>query len=228
MRRGYTREAYLDLVAKIRQILPNIAFTTDLITGFCGETDAEHEETISLMKLVNYTYCFMFKYSMREKTRAYRRLEDNVSNEVKNKRHIEICDLFRSMATQLNASKVGQTQLVLIEKISKRSSDDYSGRNDHNTSVVFSKVELPNFDTVLDYKNYLTSASIQRYIKKSLPQIGDYVACKIVSATSQSMKAVPLYSCKLQAFHQIENDADVAKLLNKNANIKTKKKTLGF
>ena len=228
MRRGYTREAYLDLVSKIREILPNIGFTSDLIAGFCGETDDEHNDTISLMKLVNYTYCFMYAYSMREKTRAHRRLEDNVTKEIKAKRYTEICDTFLSLATQLNISKINQTHLVLIDQISKRSSEDYSGRNDHNTIVVFPKVELPHFETVLDYKNYLNSKSIQNYMKKSLPQIGDYVACKILSATSQSLKAIPLYSCKLQIFHQIENDPDVAKIIDTNLNLKTKKKSLSF
>jgi len=205
MRRGYTREAYLDLVAKIREIIPNIAFTTDLIAGFCGETDEEHNDTISLMKLVNYTYCFMYTYSMREKTKAYHRLEDNVPNEVKSKRYIEILNTFRTLATQLNMSKINQTHLVLIDKLSKRSDEDYSGRNDHNTIVVFPKMPIPHFESVVDYKNYFKSKSLQVYMKKSLPQVGDYVACKILSATSQSMRASPLFSCKLQTFHQIEN-----------------------
>ena len=88
MRRGYTREAYLDLVQKIREMIPDIGFTSDFIAGFCGETDEEHSETISLMKLVNYTYCFMYTYSMREKTRAYHRLSDDVPAEVKQKRYL--------------------------------------------------------------------------------------------------------------------------------------------
>lgn len=205
MRRGYTREAYLDLVAKIRQIIPNIAFTTDLIAGFCGETDDEHNDTISLMKLVNYTYCFMYTYSMREKTRAFHRLEDNVPNEVKMKRYKEILDTFRTLATQLNISKINQTHLVLTDKLSKRSDEDYSGRNDHNTIVVFSKSPVPHFDSLVDYKNYFNSKTLQANMKKSLPQVGDYVACKILSATSQSMRGKPLFSCKLQTFNEIEN-----------------------
>lgn len=139
MRRGYTREAYIDLVHKIKGIIPNIAFTSDFIAGFCGETEQEHEDTISLMKLVNYTYCFMYAYSMREKTRAYHRLADDVPKEVKSRRYLEMLEVFRQTATDLNRSKIGQTHLVLIEQISKRSLNDFSGRNDNNTLVNFEK-----------------------------------------------------------------------------------------
>ena len=70
MRRGYTRQAYIDLVHKIKEIVPNIAFTSDFISGFCGETEEEHEDTISLMKNVKYNFCFMYPFSMREKTKG--------------------------------------------------------------------------------------------------------------------------------------------------------------
>ena len=127
---------------------------------------------------------------------------------------MEILDTFRTLATKLNASKINQTHLVLIDKLSKRSTEDYSGRNDHNTIVVFPKIPVPHFENLIDYKNYYNSKSLQVYVKKSLPQIGDYVACKILSATSQSLKAEPLYTCKLQTFHQIDNDLpDLKKLV---------------
>ena len=190
MRRGYTREAYLNLVDKIKKILPEVALTSDFIAGFCGETDAEHADTISLLKLVNYTMCFMYPYSMREKTKAYRHLTDDVPNELKLKRYEEVVATFRATAEELNKSKIGQTQLVLIDCISKRSLNDYSGRNDNNTVVVFGKKEIPFIDEL----GNVTGTKI--------PAVGDYVACKIVASTSQSLKATPLYACKLQYFYR--------------------------
>ena len=112
-------------------------------------------------------------------------------------------DTFRKQATELNKSKINETHLVLIDKISKRSLEDYSGRNDNNTIVTFSKLELPHVESLDDYKNLINSDP--EHVAKALPQIGDYVACKIVSATSQSLRAIPLYSCKLQTFDKIKN-----------------------
>lgn len=203
MRRGYTREAYLELVQKIREIIPDIAFTSDFIAGFCGETEEEHQDTISLMNLVNYTYCFMYAYSMREKTRAFHRLIDDVPNEIKQRRYLEMVEVFRKTATALNKSKLGQTHLVLIDQVSKRSATDYSGRNDNNTLVNFKKTELPYINDLNDYELFKNSGGLD--LNTKLPQIGDYVACKLTTATSQSFKAIPLFTCKLETFDKIKN-----------------------
>ncbi|CAF0763925.1 unnamed protein product [Brachionus calyciflorus] len=203
MRRGYTREAYIELVQKIRDFIPSIAFTSDFIAGFCGETEEEHADTISLMKLVNYTYCFMYTYSMREKTRAYHRFTDDVPNEVKQKRYLEMVDVFRETATNLNKSKIGETHLVLIDQISKRSQSDYSGRNDNNTLVNFGKKELPILEDLNDL--YKLKNGNENFLNKNVPNIGDYVACKLTSATSQSFRAEPVFICKLQTFDKIKN-----------------------
>lgn len=199
MRRGYTREAYLDLVKKIKEILPDVELTSDFIAGFCGETEEEHKDTISLMKKVKYSFCFMYAYSMRERTKAYHRLKDDVPTEIKNQRYLEMVDTFRTCAAELNKSKLNQIHLVLIDKISKRSKDEYSGRNDNNTIVHFKKIELPFIRNINDYKN-LDS------IEKKVPSIGDYVACKLTSSTSQSFKSIPLFTCNLQIFHQLKNN----------------------
>jgi len=189
MRRGYSREAYIDLVYRIKEILPNIAFTSDFISGFCGETEQEHDDTISLMKKIKYNFCFMYPYSMREKTKAFYHLKDDVAAEIKSRRYIEMVDTFRNTASELNKTKIGQTHLVLIDTVSKRSTSDLSGRNDQNNIVIFPRVELPNIDN----QN-----------KNEMPQIGEYVACKIVSSTSQSLKAQPLYKCSLKTFNNIQ------------------------
>lgn len=203
MRRGYSREAYLELVEKIRNILPSVALTSDFIAGFCGETEDEHADTISLMNKVNYTYCFMYSYSMREKTRAYHRFEDNVAPDVKQRRYLEMLEVFRETATNLNKSKIGETHLVLIDQISKRSKSDYSGRNDNNTLVNFEKKELVYIEDLGDLDKLKNGE--ENSLKKTTPNIGDYVACKLTSATSQSFRADPVFICKLQTFDQIKN-----------------------
>lgn len=188
MRRGYSREAYIELVHKIKEVLPSVAFTSDFISGFCGETEQEHEDTISLLKLVKYNFCFMYPYSMREKTKAFYHLKDDVPQEVKSRRYTEMVNTFRTTAHDLNKTKIGQTHLVLIDTISKRSIDDLSGRNDYNNIVVFPKIELPNLNDENRYE---------------MPQIGDYVACKIISTTSQSLRAEPLYKCNIKSFNKM-------------------------
>jgi MiaB/RimO family radical SAM methylthiotransferase len=193
MRRGYTRAAYLNLVERIREIIPEVALTSDFIAGFCGETESEHLDTISLMETVQYNFCFTFPYSMREKTKAFYHLKDDVPQDVKATRHTEITETFRKCALKKNQEKIGQVHLVLVEGYSKRSSQDFCGRNDGNTTVIFNKTELPH---KLD-----SSTRLETRPEKSLPQVGDYVAVKIVEATSQTLKAVPLYFCSLQDFY---------------------------
>ncbi len=134
---------------------------------------------------------------MREKTKAFHRLKDDVPSEIKNKRYLEMVETFRACALDLNQSKLNQTHLVLIDKVSKRSESEYSGRNDNNTIVHFEKKELP-FLTDLDEYDRLDSA------KKQIPQVGDYVACKLNSCTSHSFRSEPLFSCSLQTFDRIK------------------------
>lgn len=203
MRRGYSREAYLELVAKIQQIVPQIAFTSDFIAGFCGETEQEHADTISLMKLVKYTFCFMYTYSMREKTRAYHRFTDDVPNDIKQRRYLEMVNVFRETAAEMNKSKIGQVHLVLIDQISKRSKLDYSGRNDNNTLVNFEKKEIVYLNNVEEL--YKLKNGEEYLLEKKMPTIGDYVACRLTSATSQSFRAEPFFMCKLQTFEKIKN-----------------------
>lgn len=118
MRRGYSREAYLELVEKIRNIIPNVALSSDFICGFCSETDEEFLDTISLMKIVKYNVAYLFEYSMREKTTAHRRYKDDVEDSVKNERLQEMVRVYREEATKLQANFVGQKQLILVEGVS--------------------------------------------------------------------------------------------------------------
>jgi tRNA-2-methylthio-N6-dimethylallyladenosine synthase len=139
MNRGYSREWYLERIAAIKRIIPGCAISTDVITGFCGETEEEHQETLSLMDLVQYDFAYMFKYSERPKTLAERRFADDVPEEVKGRRLNEIIEKQLAHSLASNQRMVGTIQKVLIEGKSKRSDEHLSGRTGSNAMVVFPK-----------------------------------------------------------------------------------------
>jgi len=139
MRRGYTREWYMDKVKRIREIIPDCAISTDIITGFCTETEEDHQETVSLMEWTKYTHAFMFFYSERPGTLAERKYEDDVPLDVKKRRLSEIIELQHRVSREWSFSRIGNTYRVLIEGNSKRSADDFCGRTDFNQMVVFPK-----------------------------------------------------------------------------------------
>ena len=147
MNRGYSREWYLDRIAAIRRIMPDCAITTDIISGFCGETEEQHQETLSLMDEVIYDYAFMYKYSERPKTLAERRFEDDVPDDVKGRRLEEIINKQLKHSLILNERQIGSIHKVLIEGNSKRSTEDYCGRTGGNKMVIFPKssVEKGNY-----------------------------------------------------------------------------------
>ncbi|KAF2350135.1 Methylthiotransferase, partial [Trinorchestia longiramus] len=133
MRRGYSREAYLELVEHIREVIPNVALSSDFIAGFCSETEEEFQDTLSLMEAVRYHYCYVFPYSLREKTPAHRDLQDDVSDEQKADRLVRLAETFRRHALERNLQQVGVRQVVLVEGVSKRSHQHLAARNDFNT-----------------------------------------------------------------------------------------------
>lgn len=139
MNRGYTREWYLERIEAIHRIIPDCAISTDIITGFCGETDAEHRDTVSLMEKVQFDYAYMFKYSERPKTLAERKFEDDVPEEIKGKRLTEIIELQTAHSLAANERQVGTIQEVLVEGPSKRSELQFCGRNSRNSMVVFDR-----------------------------------------------------------------------------------------
>uniref|UniRef100_A0A665WFU4 Mitochondrial tRNA methylthiotransferase CDK5RAP1 n=1 Tax=Echeneis naucrates TaxID=173247 RepID=A0A665WFU4_ECHNA len=168
MRRGYTRDAYLDLVKNIRKIIPEVSLSSDFISGFCGETEEDHQQTLSLIREVGYNVGFLFAYSMRKKTHAYHRLQDDVPAELKRQRLEECISVFREEAAKVNAALIGSTQLVLVEGESKRSFQDLCGRTDGNMRVIFPKENAES--------------------NMALISAGDYVLVKILSANSQSLR----------------------------------------
>lgn len=139
MNRGYTREWYLERMAAIQQIIPGCGISTDVITGFCGETEEDHQQTLSLMNLVKYDFAFMFSYSERPKTLAERKYKDDVPEEVKKRRLNEVVALQREHSELRIKNQIGKVHKVLIEGYSKKSDDMLMGRNSQNAVVVFPK-----------------------------------------------------------------------------------------
>ena len=143
MNRTYDREWYLERVAAIRRILgEDCGLSTDMIVGFCSETEEEHQDSLSLMKLVDYDYGYLFAYSERPNTPAAKKLSDDVPADVKQRRLQEIIALHRDSSLRRNQNHVGKVHRVLIEGVSKRSEDQLFGRNDQNAVVVFDRAQF--------------------------------------------------------------------------------------
>ena len=139
MNRKYTREDYLERIGSIRRILPEATISTDLISGFCGETPQDHEATLSLMREARFDYAFMFKYSERSGTYAAKHLKDDVPDEVKTARLEEVIALQRELSYESHRRDIGKTFEVLAEGPSKRSDEHFFGRNSQNKVIVFPK-----------------------------------------------------------------------------------------
>jgi tRNA-2-methylthio-N6-dimethylallyladenosine synthase len=141
MNRGYSREWYLDRIKAIKTHLPSAGISTDIITGFCGESEDDHKDTLSLLKEVKFHFAYMYTYSERPKTLAERKFEDDIPEETKKRRLAEIIRLQREHSQELNQAMVGETCKVLIEGESKRSTEQFYGRNTENMVVVFDREE---------------------------------------------------------------------------------------
>ena len=175
MRRPYTREQYLDLVEKMRDIIPGVTLSTDIITGFCGETEEEHQDTLSLMAEVEYDLAYMFAYSERGRTLAQRKYDDDVPEDVKNRRLSEIIEQQMDIQEKLNKQEIGRRHLVLVEGTSKRSDEQLCGRTDTNKMVVFDRE---------DYEK------------------GDYVEVTITDCTSATLMGDPIRKSSIREFER--------------------------
>ena len=167
MRRRYTREWYLGRVAKIREVMPDCAITTDIIAGFCGETLSDHEDTLSVMRAVGYDYAYLFQYSERPGTLAALKYPDDVPAEEKTRRLNEIIALQNELSLESNRRDVGKTFKVLVEGPSRRDPADSCGRASNNKMCVF------------------PSAVPEKGI--SACAAGDYVNVKVLSCTSATL-----------------------------------------
>ncbi|WP_116105344.1 tRNA (N6-isopentenyl adenosine(37)-C2)-methylthiotransferase MiaB [Lewinella sp. IMCC34191] len=140
MNRTYDREWYKSKIDRIYEIMPDCAISSDVITGFCSETEDEHRETLSMVEYARYSMSYMFYYSERPGTPAARKLTDDVPLDVKKRRLQEVIDLQTTISDELNRKDIGKSFKVLIEGESKRSDADWKGRNSQNKMVIFPKV----------------------------------------------------------------------------------------
>ena len=147
MNRTYTKSHFLSLVQRIRDILPDVGISTDIIVGFPGETDEDFRQTIEVMNEVKFDSAFNFKYSSRRGTKASE-YEDKVQEEIKQQRLEQVIDLQKKHTLERNMDLVGTLQAVLVEKESKMSSDYWAGRTDSNKWVIFKKENIPKKDMV--------------------------------------------------------------------------------
>jgi tRNA-N(6)-(isopentenyl)adenosine-37 thiotransferase enzyme MiaB len=187
MRRGYTREAYLHLVDRIRHVIPNCTLSSDFICGFCGETQSEHNDTIDLLNRVRYNTAFTFAYSMRERTHAFYKLSDDVPNDVKISRLNEVNQLYRELALDINKSLVGKEQIILIEGQSKKSQNDLYGRNEANLKVIVKKSSIPQINDSND-------------LRPISP--GDYVVVRIEDCSSITLIGKPICRTTLSDYYK--------------------------
>lgn len=174
MRRPYTREQYLALTRNMREIIPGVSLSTDIIAGFCGETEEEHQGTMTLMKEVGYDLAYMFAYSERERTLAHRKFKDDVPEEIKKRRLSEIITQQMDIQKERNLGEIGTRHLVLVEGTSKKSEEQVSGRTDTNKIAVFDR----------------------RDFKK-----GDYVEVEITDCTSATLIARPIGKTTIAEFY---------------------------
>lgn len=160
MNRQHTREEYIKLVENIFQIIPDCSISHDMISGFPNESEKDHNDTLSLMEKVKYSFGYMFKYSERPGTLAAKKLEDNIDEETKSRRLSEIVELQQKHSLYRSKEFVGKTVEVLIEKESKKSNLHWAGRNQQNTTVVFPKENYNIGDFVNVKINNCTSATL--------------------------------------------------------------------
>lgn len=160
MNRQHTREEYLALIDKVREIMPDCGISQDMIIGFPTETEEDHQDTLSLMEYVKYDFGFMFKYSERPGTLAARKYEDDVPDEVKQRRLTEIVDLQQKHSAYHTQRTVGKIVEVLIEKESRKNDQEWSGRTPQNTVAVFPKENYQPGDFVLVEITECTTATL--------------------------------------------------------------------
>lgn len=172
MRRRYTREWYLDRVARIRQAMPDCAITTDIIAGFCGETEQDHQDTLDIMRRVKYEYAYMFQYSERPGTLAARNYPDDVTPQEKTRRLNEIIALQNELSLESNKRDVGKTFKVLIEGTSRRNDEELCGRTTTNKMCVFPAL-LATENNPADGRKFFN--------------VGDYTTVKVLSCTSATL-----------------------------------------
>jgi MiaB/RimO family radical SAM methylthiotransferase len=203
MKRGYTREAYLNLIDDVKATIPDVAISSDFIAGFCDETDTEHTETVALMNAVQYDQAYMFAYSLRDKTHAARKYSDNVPADIKQRRLEEIIETFRRNVQEKNEKQeVGRVRLVLVEGISRKKGVMLTGRTDQNKRILFHPGTCYTESAVRT--NDPASAAV---IDDLHP--GDYVAVLVTEAKGHTLRGTALWkSDGINSFHSMMQQQD--------------------
>lgn len=161
MNRTYDREWYLNRVEAIRNIIPNCGISSDVIAGFCRETEEEHQDTLSLMQYAKFDFSYMYFYSERPGTMAAKKYTDDVPLETKKRRLAEIVEVQYQLSLQNNLKDIGKTYEVLVEKTSKKNEDEWTGRNEQNKVIIFPKGNYK----VGDYVNVLVESANKATLK---------------------------------------------------------------
>jgi tRNA-2-methylthio-N6-dimethylallyladenosine synthase len=160
MKRGYTREWYMNRIEAIKRIIPDCAISSDFIAGFCGETDQDHQDTLTLMEWAGFDYAYMFKYSERPNTFAAKKYTDDVPEDIKARRLDEIIALQNRLSLESNKRDLGKTFEVLVEGFSKKSNERMFGRNSQNKVIVFDRKDCIIGDYVHVRVDKCTSATL--------------------------------------------------------------------
>ena len=201
MARGYSREAYLALIDRVKEMIPGCAITTDIIAGFCHETEEEHADTVSLMTRVGYEQAFMFAYSEREGTSAARNLEDDVPEDVKQRRLQEIIDAFRAAAAENQEKEVGRVHLCTVEGPSKKNPEELTGKTDTSKWVVFAD------HPVGIYGGDEAEGVSGEEKGTAKPRAGEYVAVRVTGCSTGTLFGECLGRTTLTAFHEMHGNA---------------------
>lgn len=223
MKRGYSREAYLELIDTVHSVIPDIAISSDFIAGFCDETEEEHRDTVALMEQVRYDQAFMFAYSMREKTHAHRTMQDNVPEETKQRRLREIIDVFHHHVHEKNQEReVGRLRLVLVEGESKRSKTTWHGRTDQNKRILFpveddGENSCRTDELVRPLLSHIRSGNSVDLFKEHMYdaarvtlQPGDYAAVHVTEAKGHTLRGYVLWRTSMASFTEMKlNTSDL-------------------
>ena len=224
MRRGYSREAYLQLIDDVKATIPDVALTSDFISGFCGETEEEHQETLSLMEYVKYDQAFMFAYSMRGKTHASRSMEDDINEEIKKRRLSEVIATFRHNIQQKNEEmELGKLRLVLVEGMATKKKKEllWHGRTDQNKRILFPPTKgtdvkcwteealNPVLSALLGGRRDMATTNTTDLMfqlassPKVILQPGDYAVVQVTEVRGHTLKGKALWRGSIQGFNEM-------------------------
>ncbi|KAL4447151.1 hypothetical protein ABPG74_014003 [Tetrahymena malaccensis] len=215
MRRNYSRENYINLVDHIKKTIPGITLSSDFICGFCGETDQEFEDTLTLLEYVKYENAFLFAYSLREKTHAHRHYKDDVPEEVKKQRLQQMIDVFHKNQELVNKQEVGRVHLVLVEGKGKFE-NQIRGRTDTNKRVIFNSLTTCSSDIPEDIshsdeqlKEFLMKQQIEQSInqgEQNKINNGDFILARVDSVSVRSLFCTPIAKCSISQFAKLSKN----------------------